>query len=262
MYSAFSSFPGGKITFIVNCRTLFFGEGLFETLLWQGRTRKLLRHFKRLENSAEFFHIHCPNYEEFCHRIEEKTKGRKTLYVKFCLIAKGKDIYFSYPEESDTLIIVKEYKTDLTPKKLCISTIKRHSKNIVIYHKTMNYLPNILVKREAISKGFDDAIILNEWDEITECSSSNILIVKGDSLQTPARECGLLSGTTLQILLEKAGVKEERIKTEDLYKASAVFILNSLTGALPAFQVMDKKYPVDNEIFKYLNSFIDEENQP
>jgi len=246
----------------VKYRTLLFGEGLFETILWRGRTKKLLRHFKRIKNSAEFFQIPCPTYEEFCNNIEEKTKGRKNLYVKFCLFSKGKDIYFSYPEESEAFIIVKDYKPDLTPKKLFISNIKRHSKNPVIYHKTMNYLANILVKREAISKSFDDAIILNEWDEITECSSSNILIVKGDSLKTPARECGLLSGTTLQILLDKSVVKEERIKTEDLYNASAVFILNSLTGALPVFQVMDKKYPVDNEILKYLNSQINEENQP
>ncbi len=243
-------------------RTLFYGEGIFETILWHDRTKKLLRHYERLKSSSQFFQIPCPDFESFCRLIEEKTKGRNNLYVKFCLFSKGNDIYFSYPEESETFIIVKEYKPDLTPKKLFISTIKRHSKNPVIYHKTMNYLANILVKREAISKSFDDAIILNESNQITECSSSNILIVKRDSLKTPARECGLLSGTTLQILLDKSVVKEERIKTEDLYNASAVFILNSLIGALPVFQVMDKKYPVDNEILKYLNSLINQENQP
>lgn len=243
-------------------RTLLYGEGIFETILWRGKTKKLYRHYERLRSSAQFLQIPCPDFESFCKFIEEKTENRKNLYVKFCLISKGKNLFYAIPDASEVLIILKEYNPVRRLQRLCISNIKRHSSNPVIYHKTMNYLPNILVKREAIAKGFDDAIILNEWDEITECSSSNILIVKGDSLQTPARECGLLSGTTLQILLEKAGVKEERIKTEDLYKASAVFILNSLTGALPVFQVMDKKYPVDNEILKYLNSLIDEENQP
>ena len=243
-------------------RTLLYGEGIFETILWRGKTKKLYRHYERLKSSAKFFQIPCPDFDNFCKFIEEKTNNRKNLYVKFCLFSKGESLFYAIPDASEVLIIVKECNLVRRLQRLCISSIKRHSSNPVIYHKTMNYLPNILIKRQAISKGFDDAIILNEKDEITECSSSNILIVKGDSLQTPAKECGLLSGTTLQILLEKAGVKEERIKTEDLYKASAVFILNSLTGALSVFQVMDKKYPVDNEIFKYLNSFIDEENQP
>ncbi len=242
-------------------RTLLYGEGVFETILWKGRTKKLYRHYERLKNSAQFFHIPYPDFESFCKKIEEKTENRKNLYVKFCLFSKGKSIYHAYPEEQETLIIVKNYKPDLSPKKLFISNIRRHSKNPVIYHKTMNYLPNILVKREAISSNFDDAIILNESDEITECSSSNILIVKADSLLTPAKECGLLSGTTLQILIDKANVKEERLKIEAIYTARAIFITNSLIGALPVSQVMDKNYPIDNEILTFLNSLIDEETQ-
>lgn len=242
-------------------RTLFYGEGLFETILWKGRTKKLSRHYERLKSSAQFFQIPYPDFENFCREIEEKTENKKNLYVKFCLFSKGKSIYHVYPEQKETLIIVRNYQPDLNPKKLSISTIKRHSKNPVIYHKTMNYLTNILVKRNAILKGFNDAIMLNETDEITECSSSNILIVKGERLLTPARECGLLSGTTLQILIDKGNVKEERLKIEDIYIARAVFIINSLIRALPVFQIMDKNYPVDNEILTYLNSLIDEENQ-
>ncbi|WP_353683747.1 aminotransferase class IV [Thermodesulfovibrio sp. 3907-1M] len=246
----------------MNYRTILFGEGLFETILWQGKTKKLLRHYERLKNSAQFFHIPCPDFESFYRLIEEKAEKRKNIYVKYCLISKGEGIYHSYPEESESLVIIKDYKADLNPKKLFISSIKRHSRNPVIYHKTMNYLTNILAKREALLEGFDDSIMLNENDEITECASSNILVVKGERLQTPAKESGLLSGTTLQILIEKANVKEERLKIEDLYTARAVFILNSLTGALPVSQIMDKKYPFDNEILQYLNSLIDEENQP
>lgn len=259
---SFQLFSRRKNNFIVNYRTLLFGEGLFETILWQGETKKILRHYERLKNSSQFFHIPCPDFESFYRLIEEKTEGRKNLYVKFCLLSKGKAIYHSYPEGSESIVIVRDYKPDLNPRKLFISSIKRHSRNPVIYHKTMNYLTNILAKREAISQGFDDAIMLNENDEITECTSSNILVVKGESLQTPAKECGLLSGTTLQILIEKADVKEEKIKIKDIYTARAVFILNSLTAALPVLQIMDKKYPVDNEILQYLNSLIDEENQP
>lgn len=241
-------------------RTLFFGEGLFETILWQGRTKKLLKHYQRIKNSAEFFHIPCPDFETFCQEIEKKTEGRKNLYIKFCLLSNGQPHYYSYPEGSEILVVMKDLKINKTPKKLCLSNIRRHSKNPIVYHKTMNYLPNILVKREALSKGFDDAVMLNERDEITECSTSNILIVKDDKLLTPARECGLLMGTTLQILIEKMNVKEERLTLEDLYSCQSVFITNSLIGALPVIQFEDKSYFIIHELIDSINSIIEEEN--
>ncbi len=243
-------------------RTLFFGEGLFETILWRGRTTKLLRHYRRLKNSAEFFLIPCPDYETFCQEIEKKTEGRKNLYVKFCLLSKGEALYYSMPKESGILVIVKDFFPDTNPKKLCLSSIKRHSSNPVIYHKTMNYLPNIFVKREALSKSFDDAIMLNERDEITECSASNILIVKDGKLFTPSRKCGLLMGTTIEILIQKMNVKEERLTVNDLYHASAIFITNSLIGALPVVQFENQPYSITLELLNSINSMIEEENSP
>ncbi len=242
-------------------RTLFFGEGVFETILWRGRTNRLRRHFERLKNSASYFAIPCPDYEEFCYEIEKVTNGKKNLYVKVCLISKGDQTYYLYPQNSEIIVIVKEFTQDLTPKKLCLASIKRHSKNPVIYHKTMNYLPNILAKREALSKGFDDAVMLNENDELTECSASNILIVKHDKLLTPARECGLLLGTTMQILIEKLGVRQQRLKLKDIYEASAVFITNSLMGVTAVSRFMDKEIKIDEDLLKSLNSAIDEENR-
>lgn len=241
-------------------RALLFGEGLFETILWRGKTSKLLRHYQRLKNSADFFQIPCPDYETFCQEIEKNTKNEKNLYVKFCLLSKGESLYYSYPQESEILVIVKDFVPDTNPKKLCLSNIRRHSKNHIIYHKTMNYLPNILAKREALSRGFDDAVMLNERDEITECSASNILILRGGRLLTPARECGLLMGTTMQILIEKMNVKEERLNVNDLYDASSVFITNSLIGALPVVQFENKTYSLTPELTNSINSIIEEEN--
>ena len=260
MHSTFDFFSGGKLIVNKSCRTLLFGEGLFETILWRGKTNKLLKHFERLKISADFFHIPCPDYETFCQKIEEKTKGKKNLYVKFCLISVGESLYYSYPKKAKILVILKKFKPDLSFKRLTLSEIKRHSKNPVIYHKTMNYLPNILVKREARKKGADDAVILNERDEVTECSASNILIVKDDKLFTPARECGLLLGTTMKILIEKMDVNEEKITIKDLYKAKAIFITNSLIGAVPVIQFLDKTYSLDQKLCNSINSLLEREN--
>ncbi len=241
-------------------RTLFYGEGIFETILWRGRSSKLLRHYKRLKNSADFFKIPCPDYEEFCQKIEKKTKGKKNLYVKFCLFSKGESAYYQYPQKSESVVVVKKLQNSYEAQKICLSSIKRHSNNVVIYHKTMNYLPNILAKREALIKGFDDGIFLNENEQITECTSSNLLIVKNDKLLTPARDSGLLLGTTMEILIDKMNVKEEYIKIDDLYKASCLFITNSIVEVIPVAQFMNVKYPLDVDILQTIKKTIQEEN--
>ncbi len=240
-------------------RTLLYGEGLFETILWRGRTKKLIRHYERLKGSANFLKIPCPDFEEFVQLIEKETGGKKDLYVKFCLIASGDTRYDSLPDGYKTVVIVKPYKR-LKAVNLTISPFRRNSRDPVIYHKTMNYLFNILVKRKAVIDGFDDAIILNERDEITECSSSNLLMIKDDLFMTPSLQCGLLRGTTLSILMEKIDIKEVRIGIEELMDADTLIITNSISGAVPVTKIMDNEFPISEDIIQELNRIIDEEN--
>lgn len=241
-------------------RTLLYGEGLFETILWRGKTEKLLRHYRRLKNSADFFKIPCPSFEEFVAEIEKETQGKKDLYVKFCLFSSGDTRYDSLPQMYKTSVIVKPYKK-LRDIRLTISPFRRNSRDPVVYHKTMNYLFNILVKRKALQEGFDDAIILNERDELTECSSSNIILIKEDILMTPSLECGLLRGTTLSILMERFEIKEARLGIEELMDADSAVITNSISGAVPVKGIMDREFPIPYDIIDEFNRIIEEENR-
>jgi len=112
-----------KINFM-QPRTLFYGEGVFETILWRGRTKKLMRHYERLKTSAEFFHIPYPDFEHFCRKIEEKTENKINLYVKFCLFSKGEGPFYAMPEESEILVITKEYNSTKKLKNFVYQILK------------------------------------------------------------------------------------------------------------------------------------------
>ncbi len=227
-------------------RTLLYGEGLFETIRWRGVNERLELHYRRLKNSAEFFGIPCPSYEEFVRLIRDEVKDKNDVYVKFCLFSEGSDLFFKESESYSVKVIVKEIPAIPEKVKLGISKYRRHSKNPIIYHKTMNYLFNITVKREALKRGFYDCIILNENDEITECSSSNIILIKGGKMYTPAKDCGLLWGTTLEWLSKRYEIKEERLKLKDLEEAEAIFITNAIIGAVPVEEVEGVKKQIEN----------------
>lgn len=241
-------------------RTLLYGEGLFETILWRGKTEKLLRHYRRLKSSADFLKIPSPSFEEFVKAIEDETKGRRDLYVKFCLISDGDSRFDASPESYRTVVIVKPYRR-MEKMRLTLSPFRRNSRDPLIYHKTMNYLFNILVKRKALGAGYDDAIILNERDEITECSSSNLLIFREDLFLTPSVQCGLLRGTTLDVLRERFDIKEVRFGIEDLLDADSVFVTNSISGAVPVTEIMDTMIPLRSDLLEELNRAIEEDNR-
>ncbi|MCX8070359.1 MAG: hypothetical protein N2738_07630 [Thermodesulfovibrionales bacterium] len=66
-------------------RTLLYGEGLFETMLWRGVTKKLKRHYNRLYESSSFFKIPCPDFDEFVSHIFSVTGNERDIYVTYFL---------------------------------------------------------------------------------------------------------------------------------------------------------------------------------
>jgi len=69
-------------------------------------TRKLRRHYERLKNSADFFSIESPSWEEFVEEIKRRVGEEKDIYVKVCLFALGEDPFYKEPS-SYMMSIVK-----------------------------------------------------------------------------------------------------------------------------------------------------------
>lgn len=241
-------------------RTQLYGEGLFETILWNGRTPKLRRHYDRLRSSASFFRIPCPGYEEFLSLIEARTGRRRGLYLKFCLISHGDSLFYSLPSSYRPLIVTKRLPALRDEVSLTVSPLRRHSGDPLCRHKTMNYTFSILVKREALSRGYSDGVVLNERGEITECSSANIILRRGKDLLTPARQCGLLKGTTLQVLIDRLPVREEHLTLEDLMKADGLFITNSIAGVLPVRRLADRTLELPQPELAAMRAALETEN--
>ena len=237
-------------------RTLYFGEGLFETIRWRGETPKVRLHYERLKNSAQELGLKYPSYEEFLEYIKTASGGERDVYVKLCLLSKGSDYFGDEPEDYEVRVVVKALPPVPKEVRLTISSYRRHSKNPTFRHKTTSFLFNVLVKREAKKKGFFDGVVLNEKGEITECSSSNLILLKGERLLTPYRDSGLLWGTTLEILSRELGIREERLGIGDVEEADAIFITNSILGAVPVVEVEGLRKEVDEDLLREMRIVI------
>jgi 4-amino-4-deoxychorismate lyase len=230
-------------------RTLLFGEGLFETIRWKPPEEKLKLHYKRLSTSAEVLGIPYPTYEEFLKDIETQTTGIEgERYVKYLLVSEGSDALSDKPQAYKSFVLTKVLPPQPNSVKIGISLYRRHSSDPICRHKTTSYLFNLLVKRQAKEKGLWDAIILNEKEEVCEASTANLLFLKGSKLYTPAKECGLLWGTSLEYLTRRFYIVEEKIKVSELEKFDAVYVLNSLVLCASVKQVEDISFYEEEEL--------------
>lgn len=107
--------------------------------------------------------------------------------------------------------------------------------------KSISLLGNIMAKHEAHKKGGDEAI-LHRDGIVTECSSSNVWMIKDDTIYTHPDGNLVLPGITKIMLLKvarEAGmlVKEEAFTIEDLKKADEVFASSTTMEAMPIVSI-------------------------
>lgn len=78
--------------------------------------------------------------------------------------------------------------------------------------------------------GFDDVILWNSDDEITESCTGNIVVEINDCYYTPPVSCGLIPGTYRAELIKQGTITEKIIKLEQLKDYSKIYIINSAVG--------------------------------
>lgn len=125
-----------------------------------------------------------------------------------------------------------------------ISSWKRISADIMSPHvkASANYLNSVLAKREAMSSGYDEAIMLTENGRVSDGSGENIFIVDNGELITPPLHDGVLKGITRQSIIEIAEemsipVKERSILRDEVYTADEVFLTGTAAEVTPVINI-------------------------
>jgi branched-chain amino acid aminotransferase len=107
---------------------------------------------------------------------------------------------------------------------------------------TANYANSILAKQEAISCGFDEAILLNLNGTVAEGPGENIFLVKnGEIFTTPASD-GALLGITAQSVMQMAKdlgyqISYRSISRDELYIADELFFTGTAAEITPIREI-------------------------
>lgn len=246
-------------------RSLFYGEGVFETFRWRFSPPVFWkRHVERLKKGAAMLHIPFPGEDYLLACVEEAVSisGISDAYVKVCLLSCGSPVFYELPQSGSVLVTVRQYREPCkTQVRVCVSPFYRASTSPVSGIKSINYLENVIARRSALFSGFDEAVFLNEKGEVTEASASNIFWLKEGMLFTPEPSCGLLPGITRGITIESASelgikVEEGRFDLDALLSSDGAFLTNSLVGVMPVAQIGNVFLPSDSSRFEVVRGAV------
>ena len=106
-----------------------------------------------------------------------------------------------------------------------------------------NYINSMLALDEAMSKGYDEALLLDSKGNVAEGSGENIFMIKDGVLYTPTLVASLngITRNTIMTLAKETGhdVVETTIKIEELYDADEVFFTGSAAEVTPIREIDD-----------------------
>jgi branched-chain amino acid aminotransferase len=110
---------------------------------------------------------------------------------------------------------------------------------------TGQYVTSVLAKQEAITAGYDEALMLNQQGYVVEGSGENLFIVRDGVAWTPPISAGALDGITrasVMTLLTDAGieVQERLVARADLYYADEAFLTGTAAEVTPIREIDDR----------------------
>jgi len=227
-----------------------FGDGVFEGIrVTPAGIFRFDDHMKRLATAALAVGIDVPGGFERVREVARETTrawGARSGYLRL-IITRGVGALGIDPSTcpEPRIICIAASATSLSPEaeksglRLMTSSLRRPASDVLDPRvKSLNYLNNVLAKREASMSGADDALVLNSRGLIAEASATNLFALTGERLVTPPTTDGALEGITRRTLLEVAAdlgfeTSESSLGRFDLYAADAVFLTGTRAGIVP-----------------------------
>jgi branched-chain amino acid aminotransferase len=123
------------------------------------------------------------------------------------------------------------------------SSFTRHHVNISMCKAKANghYINSMLALNEALTDGYDEAMLLDVDGYVAEGSGENIFVIRDNIIYTPDLTSALngITRNTIFVLANEAGyeMREKRITRDEVYIADEVFFTGTAAEVTPVREV-------------------------
>ncbi|HJW01939.1 MAG TPA: branched-chain amino acid transaminase [Azospira sp.] len=257
--------PWREATTHVLTHSLHYGMGVFEGVRAYKTDKgsaifRLQEHTQRLFRSAHIFQMEMPFSQEELNEAQKEVIRANKLESGYLrpLAFYGSEKMGVSPKGAKVHVIIAAWPWGAylgeegmqRGIRIKTSSYTRHHVNITMVRAKAsgNYMNSILANNEALTDGYDEAMLLDPEGYVCEGAGENIFIVKNGKLYTPdLTSC--LEGITRATVIQLAGemgieVVEKRITRDEVYCADEAFFTGTAAEVTPIRELDNRQIGV------------------
>ena len=235
----------------IHDRGFLYGDGLFETIrVYDGGPFLWAEHMARLYHGCDALNITPPLTGAEMLRVltELLHRNRTSDAIARLTLTRGSGPRGYSPRGADyptlAMALFQPTKRPATYKVIA-SNIRLPAHDPLASFKHANKIRQVVARAEADASGANEALLLNDRNEVVEGTSTNIFWIDRDIVCTPPLD-GILPGTTRNYLLARCAdlgirTREARIKLPQLMKTSGAFVTSCGIEVMEISHINDQK---------------------
>ena len=194
------------------------GEGIFETIKTvDSNPWAFSRHMRRAITSAPLAGVTIPTEDQLRASVEQLLNQQ--VYDRGML-------RLSFSSNGDWLAVHIAYSELIEAAKLMTHTVRISTSGTQV--KRFPYEHRLAIVKTAQSMGFDEAVVLNEHNKISEAAVSNLLLKINGQWITPPLTDGALPGVVRALVLENCDVSVRSIDISIMHEIESALLIGSL----------------------------------
>lgn len=235
------------------------GDGVYDTLLAvNGKALHAPRHRQRLLDGCAVLGIAADlgTWEDDVRALLARNGQTQERFAVNTIISRGPAPRgLEIPGNPDIQIALRASAVaDAYPpvRAVIANNVRRNEGSPLARIKSLQCGESILALTEAADKGANEGILLNNAGAVACASASNVFAVIEGRLVTPPLRDGAMAGVMRALLMEHVSAQERTLWPQDLLRAEALYLTNSVRGVTPVTSLNGKSYgpptlPIDKD---------------
>ena len=239
-------------------RGFLFGDGVYEVIpAYEGKLVGFRAHIARLERNLQAISLECDYSVDTWRKISQRllqdnTGNSLAVYLHVSRGAYMKRAH-GFPAIQQPTFFAFTY--DIQAQKLAdksqvegINVTSQQDLRWKRCHiKSTSLLGNVLHFQQGLDCGAKETVLFNDLDQLTEASSSNVFIVKNETVITPQLDNQILPGITRKLLIDilrndgVVEVQERIVSMDEVRQADEIWLTNSSKEITPVIILDDQR---------------------
>jgi branched-chain amino acid aminotransferase len=213
---------------------LLRGDGVFEVIrLYDGRPYAFEAHMARMERSAASLRLPV-DFEavrsDAGRLIARAGAGPAHEALRILVTRGGRRLLLTEPLHG-------------IPETVRVGTVSYSPTRVLDGVKSLSYGANMLARRLAVERGFDEALLVTPHGRVLEGPTCSFFWVKAGQVFTPPLEDRILASITRALVIEVSGAQERSCTLEDIATADEAFMASTAREVQPVLAVDDVTFP-------------------